>query len=972
MKFLQINLHTCRLAHHLLSQFVLEQGIDICIVSEPNEQISQEWGGCSVAKIWRVNRGIYVEQSGCGSGFSWIQTNKYLIISVYSSRNDPIESLENTLTEISCLIRSNQKEVILGGDVNSRSPEWGSDRLNARGRILSEWIAAENLVIQNLGNTPTFRNSRDHESVIDITLSSERTQINSWCVWDDYENGSDHQYICFELTSSNTSRAQILTQERNWNMKSFDPEKLKALMREINEDDIQSAEDLTRVAADICQRTMRTRVARGRKEVHWWSEDISKLRRECIKARRYFTRNKRRVSEETKERLYQEYKSKRTLLNIEVSQAKKEGWKKICKDLDQDVWGLAYKIVTKKIGRQLPTIPCETRERIINELFPAQPVTEWNRIEIENFDDITIEEVAEAALRIKPNKAPGPDCIPATIIKEMILENPRIFQRILNNLWQEGQFPRIWKEARVVLIEKPKKNLNDISTYRPICLLNSLGKTYETLLNERLKKELQEKNLLSSRQYGFRAGLSTVDAVKHVTRIAKDEMAKTNWKRKLCILITCDIKNAFNTANWREISEEMKNMGLDKQLVRSIESYLSDRKIVGEEFNKWMTGGVCQGSVVAPTLWNILYNSILNITVPEGVTLIAYADDLSVVITGKNEGEIELKANETTRLVTSWMREKKLTIAPEKSELIVLSGKKKCRPLNIEISGTRLIEKNQVKYLGVVLDKSLKFGPHLEYVIEKAGKTTKALSRIMPNVGGPGESKRRVLQTAAESVILYAAPVWHECLKIKKRRTQILRAQRPGTLRVCSGYRTISTDAAAVISGVIPLDLKLEERANTFLKNKQEKLAERERTIEKWQERWNTTDKGAWTRTLIKEIGPWTNRKFGEIDYYTTQILSGHGCFEHYKQRFKLSSEPNCRYCGDIDTAEHTMFQCPRWSGERVQLAQQITVNITKENLIAQMLEGKEKWESIVGFIHRIMKTKIEDERISRLQEQNR
>ncbi|KAI5708366.1 hypothetical protein M8J77_021282 [Diaphorina citri] len=321
---------------------------------------------------------------------------------------------------------------------------------------------------------------------------------------------------------------------------------------------------------------MRTRVARGRKEVHWWSEDISKLRRECIKARRYFTRNKRRVSEETKERLYQEYKSKRTLLNIEVSQAKKEGWKKICKDLDQDVWGLAYKIVTKKIGRQLPTIPCETRERIINELFPAQPVTEWNRIEIENFDDITIEEVAEAALRIKPNKAPGPDCIPATIIKEMILENPRIFQRILNNLWQEGQFPRIWKEARVVLIEKPKKNLNDISTYRPICLLNSLGKTYETLLNERLKKELQEKNLLSSRQYGFRAGHSTVDAVKHVTRIAKDEMAKTNWKRKLCILITCDIKNAFNTANWREISEEMKNMGLDKQLVRSIESYVAN------------------------------------------------------------------------------------------------------------------------------------------------------------------------------------------------------------------------------------------------------------------------------------------------------------------------------------------------------------------------------------------------------------
>lgn len=72
-----------------------------------------------------------------------------------------------------------------------------------------------------------------------------------------------------------------------------------------------------------------------------------------------------------------------------------------------------------------------------------------------------------------------------------------------------------------------------------------------------------------------------------------------------------------------------------------------------------MTAGVPQGSVLGPTLWNILYNcSILELDVPEGVTLLAYADDLAIVIVGKNEDEIEVKAKIVMELSTSWMRRK--------------------------------------------------------------------------------------------------------------------------------------------------------------------------------------------------------------------------------------------------------------------------------------------------------------------------
>lgn len=72
-----------------------------------------------------------------------------------------------------------------------------------------------------------------------------------------------------------------------------------------------------------------------------------------------------------------------------------------------------------------------------------------------------------------------------------------------------------------------------------------------------------------------------------------------------------------------------------------------------------MTAGVPQGSVLGPTLWNILYNcSILELDVPEGVTLLAYADDLAILIVGKNEDEIEVKAKIVMELSTSWMRRK--------------------------------------------------------------------------------------------------------------------------------------------------------------------------------------------------------------------------------------------------------------------------------------------------------------------------
>lgn len=67
-----------------------------------------------------------------------------------------------------------------------------------------------------------------------------------------------------------------------------------------------------------------------------------------------------------------------------------------------------------------------------------------------------------------------------------------------------------------------------------------------------------------------------------------------------------------------------------------------------------------------------------------------------------------------------------------------------------------------MKYLGVILDSFWNFREHFGYVGTKALKVTRALSRFMPNLRGPGERKRHLYASVITSVMMYAAPFFGE------------------------------------------------------------------------------------------------------------------------------------------------------------------------------------------------------------------
>jgi hypothetical protein len=195
---------------------------------------------------------------------------------------------------------------------------------------------------------------------------------------------------------------------------------------------------------------------------------------------------------------------------------------------------------------------------------------------------------------------------------------------------------------------------------------------------------------LSTRQHGFIKGQSTVTAARHVLSIAEEEKGRTLKTRKLVALVTIDVRNAFNSASWRNVVREREDRKVSDYLIDMVKSYFSDRCLLIDGENQTeVTAGVPQGSVLGPLLWNLLYHGVLNISLPDGAETVAYADDLALVVTAKRKRAPELKTNAALEAIQQWMGINRLEIAPEKTEAVLLIGRKKCGPVKFVLGGEK-------------------------------------------------------------------------------------------------------------------------------------------------------------------------------------------------------------------------------------------------------------------------------------------
>ena len=897
---------------------------------------------------------------------------------------DPITDDLNRLDRLCTDIKGG---LVMGLDANARSTLWHSRRSNRRGNELLDLIIQRNLEILNApGHLNTFCDTRGQGDNIDVTLArSMSSNIHNWRVED--WSISDHRPITFQIKITN------LPAMENWDTPWYRYGKAKwHVFERILDRDIRlqmsppsvewAAETLEESITEALRVSVPTLTPGGPRDVAWWSPLLDSLRRDVLRARH-------ECSRDSCDRTWAVYRRARNKYVAYKKKSKRDSWRAFVTDTGaKDPFCFATKLVRNKINNNIilssmlteagPTASLqETMSYILTCLFPRDlhevdtdehKMIRYNSTlpsEGEESEEFTSEELVEVLSSLGPKKAPGLDGITTVVVKRAWPYIQDLFLRTVNLMLNTGCFPSRWKVANVRLI--PKKNdldTTDIKAFRPISLLSVLSKIAEKLVLKRLSVFFDYSDFLSTKQYGFIKGRSTVDLLWDVGERIKDS------QEKLVVGILLDISGAFDNAWWPYILQSLRDRGCPRNLYRVLSNYLSDRKAElrchGIRITRSLDRGCPQGSVLGPHLWNVIMDGLLRIDLGPDVELYAYADDVTMIVRGSSRAAIERTAGEALRRVTEWGVTAKLSFSAGKTQAILLKGKLDvdCPP-RIFMDAERIKFSPHVKCLGVLIGRGWTFSNHVREISAKARDAFLKLRRISrANWGLDGRSLYILYRSIFEGIVTYAAPVWADSLRLVRTRQILLSGQRTALLAMTKGYRTIAGDALPVIGGVLPADLLVRFRAGKFLETRGLSVVEggpkeRLRLLHaEWQTRWDNSQKGRWTYSLLPSITDrMKQKKWLYVDHYLTQFLSGHGNFRAKLHSMALVEGPECLDCGAlVDDVEHATWSCPILDTDVGRLIRELEgFNLTAGDW-SGVLKDRNGIYSLKGYIRNILK----------------
>lgn len=375
-----------------------------------------------------------------------------------------------------------------------------------------------------------------------------------------------------------------------------------------------------------------------------------------------------------------------------------------------------------------------------------------------NFHCLNLLDVAESFNAVKSNSV-GLDDINPKFIKMILPWIIRFVTHLFNTIITTNVFPMEWKHAKIVPVPKAGNE------YRPIAILPYLSKVFEHLLHRQIYKYVNDNNLLTDSQSGFRPQRSCVTALSDVIEDIRSNLDE----RQLTFLVLLDHSKAFDSVHHSILCRKLKKIfNFSSFAVRLISSYLSNRSqsvssggLISHPLQ--VTKGVPQGSILGPLLYSLYANDL-----PQQINytkIQMYADDVQLYISCSKELIIPKiqELNCDLDKIFMWASINGLRLNPKKSKCLIIKKKHMQidEEINIILGGSKIDIVDTAKNLGVTFNKTLTWSDH----INQASGRTYGMLRSLWATQHFTPLKVRILlaKTYLLPALLYASEIFTGC-----------------------------------------------------------------------------------------------------------------------------------------------------------------------------------------------------------------
>lgn len=331
---------------------------------------------------------------------------------------------------------------------------------------------------------------------------------------------------------------------------------------------------------------------------------------------------------------------------------------------------------------------------------------------------------------LNTKKSNGPDNIPASLLKNNVLEFAKILSQIFNLILQTGDYPDCLKIAKVVPIFKAGESW-DCNNYRPISTLSVFNKILEKMLVTRLTNFLNIHEVLYKFQYGFRQGSSTQTAIIELVDDVIDAIDSGKFMGGLFL----DLKKAFDTLNHEILLRKLECYGIRGVANTVIKSYLTNRKQFVQIEDKRsslapINVGVPQGSNIGPLLFLLFINDLPRLNLNGKARL--FADDTALFYPNKDIHSIITLMEKDLQTLNQYFNANLLSLNPSKTKYMIFRSIRRLEPEHDDPRlGPTVIEKvNCFKYLGIQLDPILSWINHIKVVEKRVSSYLGILWRV--------------------------------------------------------------------------------------------------------------------------------------------------------------------------------------------------------------------------------------------------